>query len=120
MEPLEDRLAAIEGFDLQRARAVARGDEAVLRRLLQRFVDTYRDGLSGNTPDLPGAHWQAIAHTLHDACGTVGAVRLAQAAHALQIEAESASCADTLAPRMRALHDDLVNLVRHLSRELDA
>jgi two-component system, sensor histidine kinase and response regulator len=120
LEPLEDRLAAIEGFDLQRARTVARGDDAALRRLLQRFVDTYRDGLPGITSDLPGAHWQAMAHTLYDACGAVGAVRLAQAAHALQSESASDSVAGSLAPRKRALHDDLVDFVRHLSRELEA
>ncbi len=67
--PLQDRLAAVEGLDVALALRQVGGDLAVLRRALQRFVDTWGDAGALAAERLPA---------LREACEAVGAVQLAR------------------------------------------
>ncbi len=116
--PLQDRLAAIEGLDLGRTLRVVRGDEGVLRRLLQRFVQTYRDGVPELAAGAPGPTWPAVAHSLGGACAALGATALAAAAQALGRELGAGAAGEALTARGRALHRDLLAFVQRLVAEL--
>ncbi|WP_050985527.1 hypothetical protein [Rubrivivax gelatinosus] len=68
---LEERLAAVEGLDIQAALRNVGGRAAVLGRVLEQFVLRYQDG--AGELDL------RAAHSLRGACAIVGAAALQEA-----------------------------------------
>ena len=107
--PLQDRLATIEGLDVALAMRHVGGNVGVLRRVLQRFVEAYRDGL--------GPLDREAAHSLRGACGAIGAVELQAAAQAYEQTAPKAG-ADDLKAASEAMAQQLAELVARLQAEL--
>jgi len=110
--PLDVRLSAVTGFDLDHARSAVGGLESALERLLRLFVDRYRDGEPGllETPSAGAVtRWRSICHSLRGACASLGAVSLDR--HVTRFESEMASTeADIaqLAASARQLQEDLL------------
>ncbi|WP_200228408.1 response regulator [Rubrivivax gelatinosus] len=90
--PLHERLAAADGLDVELALRNVGGRPPVLRRVLETFVQKYRDG--------PGVLDGRSAHSLRGACATVGATRLQAAL--VDYENGIAAGADAAALRHRA------------------
>jgi CheY-like chemotaxis protein len=68
LRPLPERLAAVEGLDIQQAMRSVGGQLPLLRRVLDRFVSDYQHGAE----PLDGP----LAHSLRGACAAVGATHL--------------------------------------------
>ncbi|MDO9313973.1 MAG: response regulator [Burkholderiaceae bacterium] len=111
--PLHDRLATIEGLDIAQAMVNVGGNFAILRRVLERFVQTYVDGTGPMTREL--------AHSMRGACAAIGAVEVHAAVHAYELAAGRAD-ADTHADELRQLAQvvahGLSTLTRRLQEEL--
>ncbi len=125
--PLQDRLAAIPGLDLQRGLKHVGGLLEVLRRALAVFARNHADGeaalrRAGNDADLLA--WQRAAHSLRGACATLGATALQQQLQdfeaALRAEDPAAGLAErpALAAEARAIDAALAQLAQALGREL--
>ena len=125
--PLQDRLAAIPGLDLQRGLRHVGGLFAVLQRALAVFARSHADGeaalrLPGSDADL--AAWQRAAHSLRGACATLGATelqqRLLEFENRLRAEDPAAGLAGrpALAAEARAIDGLLAALAQALAREL--
>ncbi|MBL8359206.1 MAG: PAS domain S-box protein [Rubrivivax sp.] len=107
--PLQDRLAAIEELDLARAMRNLGDDEARLRRVLERFVQAYRDGA--------GPYDRRAIHSLRGACSVIGAVHLQQVL--LELERGCVTDLDRAPPEAaEAVAHELRRLVERLSAEL--
>ena len=126
IESLTDRLTGLEGIDVDRALRNMGGQAGMLRRVLDSFVRTYRQGAPGLLPaeaDGQVQRWRAACHSLVGACGSVGASALEQALrdfeHTLRGDGGPATLAQQ-AHQARRLHDELLALVERLVRELDA
>ena len=109
--PLQDRLASIEGLDVERALQFVAGQPALLRRALEAFVSAYGDGL----PSLDAA----AAHSLRGACAYVGAVRLEAALLDFERQANIAPSSPALQTTGLALLEELRELGGRLRRELE-
>ena len=120
---LQDRLAAIQDYDVVSGLGHVGGEMTVLERVLRQFVQTYAGGeptlLVCGAPDTV-TRWRRVCHSLRSACGAVGATRLAAQFQAFEDELDGVSEMSTLALRAVRLHDDLVILVRRLKAGLDA
>ncbi len=125
--PLQDRLAAIEGFDLSQGLHHLGGQLDSLVRVLRVFAasqpaDNRALLLPGSDADL--AAWKRQAHSLRGSTATVGAVAAHQAVlqfeRALRAEQADAGLAErpALAAQARALHGLLQGLVQALRRVL--
>jgi len=119
--PLQDRLAAIDGYDLASGLRHIGGQPARLAHVLNRFVDTYRAGVPALMA--PAAHdavagWQEVSHSLRGACASVGAMRLAAQLQNFEQEIAGSSDAPALAPRAREINAQLLLLVHRLEVEL--
>ncbi|HEY4068810.1 MAG TPA: PAS domain-containing protein [Burkholderiaceae bacterium] len=78
-ESLRQRLAAIDGFDLALSLRSVAGQMTALERVLQRFVDNYRDGATvlvdhDADPHKTRTQWRAACHSLRGALAAIGAV----------------------------------------------
>ena len=122
---LLDRLAAIEGFDVQVALRNVGGQMPSLERVLASFVRTYRAGEPQllQVPTEPGqpAHGALMhqLHTLRGVCATLGAVQLLQALSALEA-ALHINTADTLTSAAQQVHAGLAALALKIQTALDA
>ena len=119
--PLQDRLAAIGGYDVASGLRNVGGQMAVLARVLRRFVETYRDGEPAlRAPAAPDTapRWLAACHPLRSACGAVGATQLVLAVQAFEQALAASPDALALATQARRLDDDLAALARRLQTEL--
>jgi CheY-like chemotaxis protein len=103
--PLTDaataRLATVPGMDVADALARCGHRAAMLHRVVQRFIDTYRDGL----PALRGgaaSQWIGAAHSLRGACAAVGLHALATRLQGFEAAAAMAADADTDPPELAA------------------
>ncbi len=115
---LPDRLRDVEGLDLPEVLRNVGGDRAILARLLDMFVATYRDGCvalaqachARDVPALRGAF-----HSLRGACTTVGAKALAQRLAGLESRLAGAEPIDELIIEAAAANAELVALTRRLA-----
>ncbi len=85
---------SVPGVDVTAALARLRGDEATLRRMLQRFLETHHDfvarfAAARNQGDSAAA--RRLAHDLQSIAGTLGMHTLAQSAMALEQACRTAS-----------------------------
>jgi PAS domain S-box-containing protein len=124
--PLRDRLAEIDGFDLDAALRYVAGQTTVLERVLTRFVTTYQQGMpelldqSGEMQQI-ASRWRKVCHSMRGALTTIGATELVGAL----TDFEKALAANpgelgALGDQAAHLHESLLVLVQHLSRELAA
>jgi two-component system, sensor histidine kinase and response regulator len=119
---VQQRLSALEGFDLAHALRHVGGRPDVLFRVLQRFVDTYRQGvpelLRAGTADEQAA-WAPACHGLRGACATIGAAALQQRIAQFEAALRQPDAAPGLAEEARALNVQLLQLVDRLAEALD-
>ena len=128
--PLPLHLLQEAGIDAQRALAHFDGSQALMRRALQAFTETYGPGLAEWQTWLGAAQWPELhraAHTLQGLAGTLGAAALREAAQALERGAKdsnTAACLLALPPlqaRLAATVQALDNTLRADAAEaLDA
>jgi CheY-like chemotaxis protein len=120
--PLQERLAAVPGYELASGLRHVGGQLAVLGRVLQRFVETYRGGepslLAAEVPDAL-VRWRSVCHSLRPACAAVGAAQLTAQLQAFEHDLAAPSGVSlAYAARARRLNDDLVTLAGRLEAEL--
>ena len=120
---LQDRLAAIEDYDVASGLRHVGGQMTVLARVLRQFVQTYAAGepalLVSDAPDSV-QRWRSVCHSLRSACAAVGATRLAAQLQAFEDELVGSTETATLAGRAQRLHEALVRLAKRLEAELAA
>ena len=120
---LQDRLAAIQDYDVVSGLGHVGGEMTVLERVLRQFVQSYAGGeptlLVCGAPDTV-TRWRRVCHSLRSASAAVGATRLAAKLQAFEDDLDGSLEMSTLALRAVRLHDDLVILVARLKAELDA
>ncbi len=120
--PLQQRLAAVDGFDLALGLNNVGRQLQTLVRVLGLFVKRYGEGepalLDTTEPDT-AARWAVACHSLCGASATLGARRLVL--HLVQFEQELHATGDAaaMAPRARQLHEELLALVQALQAALD-
>ncbi len=120
---LRDRLAALEGLDLQVALKNVGGQMPLLARVLRRFVDTYHFGLPAllDTADDEREgllRWRTACHSVRGALSTIGATPLAAQVTALERALDAAGARADLAPQVRHLHAALLEFVERISTAL--
>jgi len=118
---LRERLAGLEGLDVERGLANVGGHWLALARVLDVFVTTYAQGepalLDAQSPDALD-RWRRACHSLKGACATIGAVGLQCSAEVLEAGLASGVDAAALALPAHLLHDDLLQLVARLRQAL--
>jgi PAS domain S-box-containing protein len=108
------RLAAVPGFDTGLALRGVGGRIAVVERLLRRFASHYAAGVPALVA--PGGEerlqaWRIAAHSLHGACGAIGAAALQQQARSLEAASLQGATAAALAGQALALNEALCAFV---------
>ena len=119
--PLQDRLAQLPGYDVQRALRNVGGRIDILARVLRRFVDTYGAGLQPPAEagaDGRPAAWSAQVHSLLGACGSIGAVQLHERLQVFDAALRARQPMPELAAQAQALHEEVVALAAALKAEL--
>jgi CheY-like chemotaxis protein len=118
---LPRRLAAVNGLDTAQALFNVGGQEAALRRVLGRFVHTYRDGepalLQAGAADTVG-RWRVACHSLRGACGSIGATLLQQHLTAFEAELGAEAATPAQVAEARVVHDELVALTTAIASAL--
>ena len=118
---LRERLAGLDGLDVERGLANVGGHWLALARVLDVFVTTYVQGepalLDAQSPDALD-RWRRACHSLKGACATIGAVGLQCSAEVLEAGLASGVDAAALALPAHLLHDDLLQLVERLRQAL--
>ncbi|MBX3606489.1 MAG: response regulator [Piscinibacter sp.] len=116
-------LRAVRGLDLSTGLRRLGGDVATYARIAQRFAAVYRPAIEAfercETPAERAACAEAC-HSLRGACGSVGALALADLALALETSLRSASPDETVRERIRRLEDELAAFVGELDRAIAA
>lgn len=110
VRPLQERLAAVEGFDIHQAMRSVGGQLPLLRRLLDRFVVNYQCGAG----ELDGQ----VAHSLRGACATVGATHLQAALVTYESGCAAGIDVGDLRRQADLIHADLLALTASLRSEL--
>ena len=123
--PVEERLAEIAGYSLERGLTASAGRVDLLIRLLRTFIAKYHDGEPALLQALRSGDWPTLAlgaHSVRGACATVGALSAAEQAGALEAMI-SAPVAGTLAAELAEsvarLNDDLVRTAEAIAVELN-
>jgi len=116
-DSLTERLAALGEIDVDAALRLVGGRPSVLQRLMRRFADVYAGGMPALVA--PGgderlAAWSSAAHSLHGACGAIGAQALQAQARELEHAARDAAEAEPLAEAARTLHERVAALATRL------
>jgi CheY-like chemotaxis protein len=118
---LSERLAGVPGLDVEQALRGMGGREAMLTRLLNRFVATYdRDSPALHASPGPGEAlaWRQASHSLRGACAAIGATALARSLAALEAWAAIADDLPALRARAQELNAELRALVAALRTAL--
>jgi HPt (histidine-containing phosphotransfer) domain-containing protein len=110
-QPLQDLMAVVDGFDLDRALRNLGGQMSLVRRVLGRFVDTYEPGFG---PLLD----EQRAHLLRGACATVGALRLHDLLAAYERELQAGASEAELRRQTQGIAAELAALVAQLREAL--
>ncbi len=123
MRPLLQRLASVPGLDVASALKHVGGKEEVLRRVLGRFVNTYRAGEA----TMLQIHGQAVAsaaqlrsacHSLRGACAAIGAGSLLQQIDGFEARLDSGAAVKSLVNDGHALSEALQALTAALTSVL--
>ena len=119
---LAQRLAAVQGLDTTQALFNVGGQEAALRRVLSRFVHTYRNGepdlLQTNAAD-SALRWRTACHSLRGACSSIGATLLQQQLSAFETRLAGDNVATPQgAAEARAAHEALMAVVAAIAAAL--
>ena len=115
-------LAAVPGFDLNKALRQLGGQVGIVEKVLRSFVRNYAEGeaglLTAGAQDSRST-WPHLCHSLRGACETNGAASLAQALKDFERELEGDADIAALSVQARALNAALIDLVTALSAALD-
>ncbi len=106
-------LQTVDGLSLTPALRNVGGNPVTLAWALGVFAETFSQGepalaRSGAPDDI--ARWQAASHSVRGACATLGLTLLQQRLDRFEQDLQSGAEARDLAPRARALHDELLAL----------
>jgi two-component system, sensor histidine kinase and response regulator len=119
--PLNERLAAIAGFDLALGLRNVGGQLPLMTRVLNSFVSIYRTGEPALL-EAPVAGelspWRTACHSLRGACATVGASSLQQRLLAFEHALNEAAYTPDMMLQAGALQDELLALTASLEAEL--
>ncbi len=118
---LKDRLARVDGFEVDRALRNVGGQLPSLQRVLDRFVASYRGGMPAlRVVDDQGsfAPWRAATHSLRGACATLGATAMLARLEAFERDMDDTPDLAALVPAARRLNEDLIALVGRLDEAL--
>jgi two-component system, sensor histidine kinase and response regulator len=116
---LRQRLAAIPGLDLERGLATMRGNLGKYLRMLRLFAESHGADAAQVTATLAANDLDAarqLAHTLKGSAGTVGALRLADAAAALHAALRDGAAREVADPLGTTLVAELGTLVENVHR----
>jgi PAS domain S-box-containing protein len=121
--PLLQRLAAVPGLDVVGALEHVGGKEEVLRRVLGRFVHSYRAGeasmLQMDVDDVDSvAQFRSACHSLRGACAAIGAGPLLQQVDAFEARLDSGAAPASLVGDGQALSEALQGLSAALTSVL--
>ena len=119
--PLTDRLGVVAGFDVNVALKNVGGHESALERVLNRFVDKYRDGepaLAGAAPIDPIGTWRRACHSLRGACATLGASILPAGLATFEQALVAGHDVALLTETAQRLNDELLSLTARLAQAL--
>ncbi|MBZ8139687.1 hypothetical protein CLD22_07205 [Rubrivivax gelatinosus] len=109
-------------LDVQAALRNTAGNARSLARVLERFVERYRDGMPAwREPLAPGQRrpWQDQAHSLRGACATVGATALAGEVGRFEAALAGGSGSDDeLQAQARAIDGQLIDLAERVAQAL--
>jgi PAS domain S-box-containing protein len=120
---LRERLASVEGFDIEVALRNVAGQMQILTRALRRFVTTYRRGL----PELLDAsgdehsvilRWRTACHSTRGALATIGATALLADLTDLENDLRALVSRASTGAKGRRLHEGLIGLVARLEEQL--
>lgn len=123
-QPLEERLAQIEGYSLVQGLAATGARLDLLVRLLRLFTAQYRDGDPVLQLALIAADWRGVAaasHAVRGACAAVGAgaaVALAQALEADLAAGAPAAAGPAMANAVARLNDELTRVTAAMTLAL--
>jgi PAS domain S-box-containing protein len=120
---LPERLARVDGFDLDSAMRHLGGNQALLARVLGRFVDSHRGGHpgldaaagAGTAADDPLPGWRAACHSLRGTLGTVGASRMLPLLDSFEQALQQPGDQAALARQAAAVNQQLVAAVARLA-----
>ncbi len=118
---VQDPLAEIDGFQLERALRNVGGRRATLERVLRAFAANYAGGEPALrlVPEGEGlAHLRQACHSLRGACGAVGASALMEELAALEARLANPAAAAAAGPAARACDDHLRRFVQRLDAAL--
>jgi len=118
---VQQRLAAIAGFEFERALRDVGGRQATLERVLRAFAANYAAGEPALHLPPEGEHLDSLrqaCHSLRGACGAAGAMALADELQALELRLDDAAQAATAAPAALACDARLRDFVRSLAAAL--
>jgi HPt (histidine-containing phosphotransfer) domain-containing protein len=122
---LHERLAAIEGMDIDAALRNVGGHLPMLVRVLRRFASTYRHGLpmllqtTGSEYEVV-ARWRLVCHAARGAASAVGAVALVTRVTALEGELRDLQSRASFIAKGRETHAAVIEFVERLAIELAA
>ncbi len=117
----KQRLQHIAGLDIERGLALVRGNTTKHARMLALFADTHAEDVTRLSAALAAedlATVKQVAHTLKGSAGTVGVMRVAEAAIALHAAVrdnakreEIATCGNTLITELTSFVEDIRQVV---------
>ena len=118
---LKERLARVDGFEVEQALRNVGGQLPALQRVLERFVASYREGMPALLAvDADGSFtpWRAASHSLRGASATLGATAMLARLEAFERDLDAAPDPTALVPAARRLNEDLIALAGRLAEAL--
>ncbi|HEY4066056.1 MAG TPA: response regulator, partial [Burkholderiaceae bacterium] len=120
---LRERLAAVDGLDLDAALRFVAGQLPAALRVLRRFASTYREGLPELLDSNGDEHalilrWRTVCHSIRGALGAVGATALLGELVTLERMLDALDSRGAIAAQGATLHEGLIALVQRLDAAL--
>ena len=118
-----ERLSRVQGFDLDLSLRSVAGQMTALERVLQRFVENYREGAlvlvqHDADPHKTRTQWRAACHSLRGALGAIGATGLLEQLTAFDKTLNASASTMDAAPAADALQERLLAFVAELRTAL--
>jgi CheY-like chemotaxis protein len=122
-DDLRDRIASVEGIDLNAALRNVAGQMTALARVMRRFVLTYDKGLpamldTSGDPVERNRQWNAACHSVRGALAAIGASDLLQRIAELELALAAGGPMSVHAERGLELHERVLELVHRLGSAL--
>ncbi|MES2958648.1 MAG: PAS domain-containing protein [Pseudomonadota bacterium] len=118
--PIGERLAAIEGLDLERALHNVGGTLPAVLRVLGSFVELYREGDADLSGHGDPARWRRACHSLRGACSSIGASALLAQLQTFNEALRAGAAASSLTAQAQQIDTSLRALARLVATELEA